>query len=167
MFVPHLGGRACPSQPRLRGAWVGLMWTHTQAHLYLAALEAVALEYSVYQRVLAALYPKFRLSELRVTGGGEKSELWNSIKADVLGTTVRRIDNSDGAPRGAAMLAGWGVGLLKSLPAAARSWVMPGVGTRPNRSLGRHYARRSADYESLLKHLHQTTAPGKEGRAET
>jgi xylulokinase len=153
MFLPHLGGRACPSEPHLRGAWIGLNWTHTQADLYRAALEAVALEYSGYQSVLNSLYPQFRLTELRVTGGGESSDLWNSIKADVLATTVRRIDQSEGAPRGAAMVAGWGVGVLKGLPDATKLWVVPGAKTSPNRSLKRHYAARSASYQSLLKSL--------------
>jgi xylulokinase len=152
-FIPHLGGRACPSQPELRGAWVGLNWSHTRADLYRAALEAVALEYAAYKRALLALYPKFRLTELRIAGGGEKSELWNQIKADVLGAPVRRIGASEGAPRGAAMLAGWGVGVLKNLPTAAKTWAPLGAKTRPNRLLAPHYSRRHAMYEQLIKRL--------------
>ena len=47
-FVPHLGGRVSPGQPLLRGAWVGLTWSHGMGHLYRAVLEGVALEYGIY-----------------------------------------------------------------------------------------------------------------------
>ena len=60
MFLPHLGGRACPSEPEMRGAWVGLQWGHSQAHLYRAVLEAVALEYAIYQRIVLNLFARRR-----------------------------------------------------------------------------------------------------------
>ena len=56
MFLPHLGGRACPSEPEMRGAWVGLEWGHSRAHLFRAVLEAVALEYAIYQRIVLELF---------------------------------------------------------------------------------------------------------------
>ena len=57
LFVPHLGGRVSPSRPHLRGAWAGLSWSHSTAHLWRAILEAVALEYGIYRQVLLSLYP--------------------------------------------------------------------------------------------------------------
>ncbi len=58
LFIPHLGGRVCPSQPHLRGAWIGLTWEHSPGHLYRAVLEGVALEYGLYQRAVSACYPE-------------------------------------------------------------------------------------------------------------
>ena len=158
MFVPHLGGRVCPAQPDLRGAWAGLAWDHTAAHLYRAMLEGVALEYGIYKQVLLGLFPQFRLTELRITGGGEKSPLWNQIKADALQTPVRKIARSEGAPLGVALLAGYGVGLLGSLPDAARRWISPGPAVRPHKPLAEHYARRLTTYRQLLDHLNQISA---------
>ena len=157
MFVPHLGGRVCPAQPDLRGAWAGLAWDHTSAHLYRAMLEGVALEYGIYKQVLLALFPRFRLTELRITGGGERSHLWNQIKADALQTPVRKIARAEGAPLGVALLAGYGVGLLKSLPDAAKRWISHGQATRPRKSMAAHYARRLATYQELLDHLSQVS----------
>jgi xylulokinase len=155
MFIPHLGGRVCPAQPDLRGAWAGLTWDHTSAHLYRAILEGVALEYGIYKQILLEVSPQFHLTELRITGGGQRSALWNRIKADVLQTPVRRIARSEGAPRGVALLAGYGVGLLKSLPSAARRWVSCGQATRPRKSMASHYARRMANYQELIDCLNQ------------
>lgn len=155
LFVPHLGGRVCPAQPDLRGAWAGLTWDHGLGHLYRAILEGVALEYGIYQAVLHELFPRTGLSELRITGGGERSPLWNRIKADVLQTPVRRIARPEGAPLGAAMLAGYGVGLLESLPAAAERWIVRGPAVRPRTLMAEHYARRLATYRELLDHLNR------------
>ena len=47
LFVPHFAGRVTPAMPRIRGAWVGLDWTHSLGHLYRAVLEGVVLEYGI------------------------------------------------------------------------------------------------------------------------
>ncbi|MHC4506578.1 MAG: xylulokinase, partial [Planctomycetota bacterium] len=155
IFVPHLGGRVSPAMPDLRGAWAGLDWSHGLGHLYRAALEGVALEYAVYKKVLLQLYPDFKLKELRITGGGEKSALWNSIKADALQTPVRKVSRPEGAPLGAALLAGYGVGLFRSLPAAAKRWIGLGDKVRPKKAMAQHYAERLARYEALLDALNE------------
>ena len=155
IFVPHLGGRVCPAQPDVRGAWVGVAWDHTLAHLYRAVLEGVALEYAVYKQVLLALYKRLRVKELRVTGGGEQSVLWNQLKADAMQTPMRRVSHGKGAPLGVAMLAGYGVGLLKSLPDAAKQWVTLGEATSPQRSLASLYTKRLSRYAAFLEHLNQ------------
>ena len=71
VFIPHLGGRVSPSQPHLRGAWIGLEWDHTLAHLYRAALEGVALEYGIYLQILKNLYQDLIISEIRIRLCGE------------------------------------------------------------------------------------------------
>lgn len=149
-FIPHLGGRVCPSQPGLRGAWVGLDWEHHQAHMYRSILESVALEYAIYRDVLMSIDSTFKMRELRVTGGGEASSLWNHIKADVLQCPVRKIKESSGAPMGAALVAGFGVGLFKSLAAAARRWVTLGDRVTPQRKSAKHYEARISTYRKLL-----------------
>ncbi len=151
LFIPHLGGRVCPSEPDLRGAWIGLCWDHGLGHLYRAVLEGVALEYAIYRKVLLEMFPDLRLKELRITGGGEKSDVWNTIKADALQTPVRRVTRSEGAPLGAALLAGFGVGLYRSLPAAAKRWIALADTVRPTRAMAAHYAARQAHYEALLQ----------------
>jgi xylulokinase len=154
-FVPHLGGRVSPSQPELRGSWAGMTWSHTAGHLYRAVLEGVALEYCIYRDVLQSVNPELNIREVRVTGGGEKSALWNQIKSDALGIPLVQIDRQEGAPLGVAMLAGYGVGLFKSLESAAARWVRRGNVVRPSRRFAAHYQTRLARYATLLEHLHQ------------
>jgi len=155
LFVPHMEGRVCPGQPHLRGSWVNLSWKHTLGHLYRAVLEAVALEYGIYRKAITKSYPSLNLKEVRITGGGEKSELWNQLKATVLNIPVVQIANGEGAPMGSAMLAGFAVGLFKSLPAVAKAWVHKGNRYKPERKLVSLYQKRVEDYELLLRLLNE------------
>jgi len=150
LFIPHLGGRVCPSAAYLRGAWVGLDWSHGLGHLFRAVLEGVALEYGIYRDILAELYPNLKLREIRVTGGGQDSALWNQIKSAVLEMPVVQTTRSEGAPMGSAMLAGFGAGLFKSLPAVARRWVQKGTRHRASGKMTRIYRERLGRYQQLL-----------------
>jgi xylulokinase len=153
MFVPHLGGRVSPSQPRLRGAWVGLTWSHGPGHLFRAVLEGVALEYGIYLRTLEALFGTGTVREVRVTGGGEKSAVWNQIKADSLGVPVVQVTGAGGAPLGAALLAGYGVSAFKDLHAAAERCIRTGAITEPDARRAAVARRRIERYASLLAAL--------------
>jgi xylulokinase len=155
LFVPHLGGRVNPSHPMLRGAWAGMNWAHTSAHLYRAMLEGVALEYCIYRDVLRAVNPEQKIREVRVTGGGEKSAVWSQLKADALGVPLVHVQRQEGAPLGAALLAGYGVGLFDDLDDAASAWIKPGKKIAPRRGLLAHYERRLARYRQLLDGLQQ------------
>jgi xylulokinase len=159
MFAPHLGGRVSPGWPTLRGSWAGLTWDHTRGDMYRAMLESVALEYALYQKALRQLLPGAAFTELRITGGGERSAVWNQIKADVLQMPIVQIERSGGAPMGAAMLAGAGVGLFPDLPEAAARWVKLGRRFEPDSSRARHYQARIKRYEALLNALHDWSAP--------
>ncbi|MCX6056185.1 MAG: FGGY family carbohydrate kinase [Chloroflexi bacterium] len=119
LFSPHLGGRICPSSPEMRGAWVGVSWSHTQAHFARSILESVAFEYAYYLGILKDLLPGFEPFEARVVGGGARSEVWNQIKADVLNVPYQRLKGNEFGAWGAAMIAGKGAGLITDLAAHA------------------------------------------------
>lgn len=153
-FVPHLGGRVSPGWPSLRGSWAGLAWDHGRAELFRAVLESVALEYALYRQALRRLLPDAPFAELRITGGGEKSAVWNQLKADVLQMPIVQIERGGGAPMGAAMLAGVGLGALPSLPETAARWVRLGRRFDPDSSLAAPYRQRLARYEDLLDRLY-------------
>lgn len=153
IFVPHLGGRNSPSWPTLRGGWAGITREHGCAHLYYAVLESVALEYGLYSEVLRLLDRKSTIREIRVTGGGECSAAWNSIKAGVLGCPVVQMSRREGASMGAALVAGLGVGVLPDLQRAAEAWASTGAVTKAVRKS--FYTRRLRKYANLLNHLHE------------
>jgi xylulokinase len=118
-FSPHLGGRICPSSPNMRGAWIGVSWSHTQAHFARAILESVAYEYAYYLKILKELLPELQLVEARVVGGGARSEVWNQIKADILNVPYQKLKGNEFGTWGAAMIAGKAAGLITDLAAHA------------------------------------------------
>ena len=155
VFIPHLGGRVSPSQPHLRGAWIGLEWNHTLGHLYRAALEGVALEYGIYLQILKNLYQDLNISEIRITGGGEKSPIWNQIKADMLGVSVVQIEASEGAPMGLALLAGYASGIFKDLDEAAQQWTKTGHKTTPDPQKIELYRERLSRYRAYIQAINE------------
>ena len=114
-------------------------------------LDGVALEYSLYKRALLDLLPKFAIQEIRVTGGGEKSSTWNQIKADRLQIPVVSVARTGGTPMGSALIAGFGVGLFKSLPAATSEWVHLGDTYAPDRSKSELASERIQKYAHLVQ----------------
>jgi xylulokinase len=157
LFVPHLAGRVSPARPRLRGAWVGLSWNHGPGHLFRAVLEGVALEYGIYLRTLEALNGPGTVREVRVTGGGEKSAIWNRIKADTLGVPVVQVKGAGGAPLGSALLAAHGAGALPDLAGAAAGWIRTGTVTEPDPRRADAARIRIERYASLLAALERWT----------
>ena len=112
VFVPHFSGRVLPSNPAMKGAYLGLNFNHTRAHMYRAVMEGIAYEYAYYLSVLKDLYPGVAFDRMLVVGGGSESTLFNQIKADVLAVGVSTLHTGETALIGSAVIAGVGAGLL-------------------------------------------------------
>ena len=115
VFLPHLRGRNCPGEPYFRGVFAGFSWDHRREHLFRAILEGVAFEYAYYLSIIRQLLPEVNFREVRVIGGGAKSSFWNRIKASILHIPYVELDREEFAIWGAALLAGFGVGLFSDL----------------------------------------------------
>ena len=125
LFLPYLDGRILPSEPAMRGAWVGLHRRHGRAHMARAVLEGVALEYRRYLGVLRGLHPELAFDETRVAGGGARSDAWNAIKASALGVPYAPLERGELSCWGAALVAGAAVGLFGDLAEAAERLTAP------------------------------------------
>jgi xylulokinase len=133
-FSPHLGGRICPASPEMRGAWMGVSWSHTQAHFTRAILESIAYEYAYYLKILKEALTELELVEARVIGGGARSGTWNQIKADVLNVPYQRLKGNEFGAWGAAMIAGKAAGLIDDLAAQAdKTAILTGKPTLPSK----------------------------------
>jgi xylulokinase len=119
MFSPHLGGRICPSAPRMRGAWDGFSWNHKPAHFARAILESIGFEYANYVRIVSEYLAGFAPLEARVIGGGARARLWNQIKADIVNVPYKRVARAEGATWGSALIAGAATGHIRKLQQTA------------------------------------------------
>jgi len=114
-FVPAFVGLGAPYwEPEARGTVVGLTRGSSRAHLARAVLEAIAHQVAdVLEAMGAGEGPA--LSELRVDGGAAKNDFLMQFQADLLGLPVIRPRLLETTAVGAAMLAGLGVGLYRSV----------------------------------------------------
>jgi xylulokinase len=112
LFVPHFAGRVLPNNPDVKGSFVGLDWKHTREHLFRSVMEGISYEYAYYLDVMKQLYPHDQFTQMYAIGGGAKSELFLSIKADVLGVEVTSFETGDTGLIGSAVIAGVGAGFF-------------------------------------------------------
>jgi glycerol kinase len=110
-FVPALAGLGAPYwDPEARGIITGLTRGSTKAHLARAALKGIALQ---TQDLLSAMQKDAArpVAALRVDGGAAANNLLMQMQADVAGVAVMRPKELESTGRGAAMLAGIGIGM--------------------------------------------------------
>ncbi len=155
-FSPHLGGRICPASPGMRGAWVGVSWSHSQAHFARAILESIAYEYAYYLKILRELLPTLQLVEARAVGGGARSPVWNQIKADVLGVPYQRLKGNEFGAWGAAMIAGKAAGVIDDLAThAERAAISNGMPCMPSEANHATYTPLVEKYIAIEETLNQ------------
>jgi len=112
-LVPAFVGLGAPYwDERARGALVGLTRGTTRAHVARAALEAIAYQ---TRDVVECIGKDSRLAleTLRVDGGACENDFLMQFQADVLGAPVQRPALLEVTAKGAALLAGLGVGFWK------------------------------------------------------
>jgi len=162
LFIPHLAGRSCPNDPDVRGSWMGFTWTHTKAHFYRALLEGIGYDFAQALAVVRDYFPDVSFSEVRVIGGGANSDLWNQIKADVLGLPYSRLQREDVAALGCAILGGHAVGLYPDMAATASRFAQAASRVEPRSAYHRRYQDYVDAYQQAFGHLrglHGTLTP--------
>ncbi len=147
VFVPHLFGSYGPHHDELaRGAFVGLTGSTTRAAMTRAVLEG--LSYQTRASVAALTHATdVQAGRVVVMGGGVKNRLWLQTRADALGREVEVVDDPDVTPRGAAMLAGLGIGLFRDYEEAVATFAPQTVPIEPD-------PRRAALYEQLYESVY-------------
>lgn len=122
ILIPHFVGAGAPYwDPYARGVIVGLALGHTRAHLIRAIMEGACFEVRKNIEIMKELGLKF--DEVRITGGATRSPLWNQIQADIYNIPVARGNVEEATSLGAAILAGVGVGVYRSVSEAAEKMV--------------------------------------------
>ena len=117
IWLPYLVGERSPHlDPNARAAFVGLTARHSSAHLTRAVLEGVA--FSLRDSLEIFKENGASVETIRLGGGGARSPLWCQIQADVYGQDVVTLQADEGAAFGAALLAGVGIGIWKTVDQA-------------------------------------------------
>ena len=122
VMLPHLMGAYSPEpNPLARGSFTGFTLTHTRGHFVRALLESVAF---LLRRNLEAIERTgIAIPEIRSTGGGARSALWNQIKANVCNRPIVTLANEETALLGDAILAGVASGVFRTVEEGCKSMV--------------------------------------------
>jgi xylulokinase len=148
LWYPHIQGCVLPPRPHARGAWVGLTSGHGHGHLFRAVLEGIAYEYALW----AELAPG-ELREARVLGGGARSSLWNSIKANVLGIEWVPTKRQESGVLGDALIAAAATGHVSDVGERAQQWQQTGPPVRPDPTEHARYRSLLTAYRELRVQL--------------
>ena len=152
LWTPYLMGERTPHIDSLvRASLIGLTANHTEAHVVRAILEGVA--FSLRDAIEIFRELNIPIETIRLGGGGAKSALWRQIQADVYGRKVEILAAEEGAAFGAALLAGVGAGIWKSVDEACAATIKVAETIEPNEKsveiLNRQYKAFQMIYPSL------------------
>lgn len=156
LFLPYLTGERTPHpDPLARGAFVGLTVRHDRPHLTRAVLEGVAfgLRDSFELMKQAGLVP---VEQVRLSGGGARSNLWRQILADVLQTPLITVNTTEGAAYGAAVLAAVGAGRFDSVEAAVDALIPVTDSVEPREAVASIYDGYYGIYRALYPALKES-----------
>ncbi len=157
MFLPFVDGERVPVLPFSSAVLFGLdRATFDAAHIVRAIIEGTVLNlgYGFARMRELGLKP----SEIRATGGGAKSRLWLQVVADVFGTPVATLRESEAAAYGAALQSVWSwrlaAGEKTPITEIAAKWVVKGrLAAEPEPKTAALYADLQDRFNSLWKRL--------------
>src|SRR5215472_541389 len=152
LWAPYLMGERTPHlDPNARGTLTGLAASHTRAHIVRAVLEGVAFSLKDTFSLFKEMHVPVK--NVRLGGGGARSDLWRQIQADVYGCDVEILTAEEGAAYGGALLAGVGAKWWNSVEEAADAVVKVEKRVKPNAGaadvLGRQYENYRMLYPAL------------------
>ena len=115
IFLPYMMGERSPIwNAHASGVFFGISLATPRAALVRAILEGTA--FALRHTIEVAVAAGAEVRELRSVGGCSRSQVWNQIKADVLGRPIVLPRTPIGSPFGAAILAGMGTGAFPNPP---------------------------------------------------
>ncbi len=114
IYLPYLMGERTPHlNPKAKGVFFGLSAAHTKNDMLRAVIEGVS--YSLLDCMEIIKDTGINPTNVMVSGGGGKSELWRQILADMFNCKVATNKSSEGPALGVALLAGVGTGVYKDI----------------------------------------------------
>jgi len=119
------------SKKYTKGSILGFGDIHTRAHIYRAIFEGICFELRRMQEIVQSK-TGIAIKEIRVGGGGSRSDVAVQIAADMFNLPASRMATSEIAALGAAMDAAVGTGLYATVDEAVAAMVHKGKTFMPN-----------------------------------
>ena len=157
LVLPYFSGERTPiNDPLARGALLGLTLFHSGAHIYRALLEGAA--YALQHHIRLIEDNGIEIEEIVSSGGVTKSELWAQIISSVTGYSQIVAEGVVRAEKGAAYLAGLGIGSIEDLDFIGERINSHSHTVKPDREASEIYQKYFSVYVNLYgkikKELH-------------
>ncbi len=150
-FYPHLSGSGTPYLNKgISGYIYGITLATGKEELIKSVYEGVA--YQIKTNIEILEKAAGILEEVRIFGGGSKSDIWCQIIADITGKKIVRMSTAETACIGACILAGMAVGTYESPYAAAKKIKTKDYFT-PDESMKSRYEKTYGAYIDIEKNL--------------
>ena len=146
-----MGERSPLWHTNARGVFFGLSLATSKAAMIRSVLEGTA--FALRHNMEVALKAGAEVREVRSVGGCSRSDLWNQIKADVLGLPLLLPRVSVGSPFGAAIVAGMGTGLFPNIRKSLLEMVQLERRFEPNPDNHGRYMKNYKIYRDIYDHL--------------
>ncbi len=151
-YLPYLMGERTPHlDARARGAFVGLSAVHTRADMLRSVMEGVT--HSLRDCLDIFVDAGVKVDTMLACGGGASSGLWRQMLADMFECDVVSTETSGGAALGAAILAGVGAGVYKSVADGCDTVAAECTVTHPDSANTAVYRKAHVKYDSLYPNL--------------
>jgi xylulokinase len=152
IFLPYMMGERSPLwHTNARGVFFGLSLATRKAALTRSILEGAA--FALRHNVEVAIAAGAEVREMRSVGGCSRSDLWNQIKADVLGLPLLLPRTSVGSPFGAAILAGMGAGAFPDVRKSLVEMIRLDRRFEPHLASCERYTRIYQVFRDIYDHL--------------
>ena len=112
LFLPYLTG-GMNDIPDASGCFLNMTMDTDQAVLWRAVLEAIGYDYMEITDLYRAA--GIDLSRITITEGGSRDELWNQMKADMLGSRTITLENAAGAVMTNCLFGAYAVGNVSDI----------------------------------------------------
>lgn len=156
-FLPYLTGERTPyADPNARGSWVGLSLRHSKGHLARAVMEGAT--FAMRDSLEIAKGMDIPVKEVRLSGGGARSEFWRQMQADIYGQQVMTINAEEGPAYGVALLAAAGTGAYRDVVQACKATISIVTRTKPGSKEKRAYNAAYPIYQQLYQSLKEDFA---------
>ena len=151
-FLPYLTGERTPhADPHARAAWIGLSLRHGKNHLARAVMEGATYAMRDSLEIIKEL--DIPVEEVRLSGGGARSEFWRQMQADIYGERVVTINAEEGPAYGVALLAAAGTGAYKDVVEACTATIKVVTETKPEKATHKTYQNAYPMYGKLYESL--------------
>ncbi|MCT4542890.1 MAG: xylulokinase [Vallitalea sp.] len=155
IFLPYLMGERTPHpDPNAKGCFIGLTIVHKRAHMTRAILEGVSFGLRDSLEILREL--KVPIKEVRISGGGAKSNLWCQILADIFNCSINSINTNQGPALGGAILGCVATGKYGTVEKVCSDIIKVTNTIKPIQENVQHYNKLYPIYNELYSKLNST-----------